>query len=228
MDLFDDFSVVPAHRPTWAEIKLENLLFNLEQIKKAVGPEARIMGVVKADAYGHGVDVAELLQDEGVPWLGVAFLDEAIALRQKGIDRCDLFILGYTGADQIPELVEWDVTPGVYQLEFAQALSDYCVVNGSVHPVHIKVDTGMGRIGFRASASRGFTPTLPLRMKATRTLRIYSSCATLRWSRRFPIRALRFRSSMWKTQPPSLILIKRFLTWCGRASFSTATTPQTR
>lgn len=70
-------------------IKLENLLFNLEQIKKAVGPEARIMGVVKADAYGHGVDVAELLQDEGVPWLGVAFLDEAIALRQKGIDRCD-------------------------------------------------------------------------------------------------------------------------------------------
>ena len=107
------------------------------------------MGVVKADAYGHGVDVAELLQDEGVPCLGVAFLDEAIALRQKGIDRCDLFILGYTGADQIPELVEWDVTPGVYQLEFAQALSDYCVANGSVHPVHIKVDTGMGRIGFR-------------------------------------------------------------------------------
>ena len=121
MDLFDDFSAVPAHRPTWAEIKLENLLFNLEQIKKAAGPEARIMGVVKADAYGHGVDVAELLQDEGVPCLGVAFLDEAIALRQKGIDRCDLFILGYTGADQIPELVEWDVTPGVYQLEFAQA-----------------------------------------------------------------------------------------------------------
>lgn len=149
MDLFDDFSAVPAHRPTWAEIKLENLLFNLEQIKKAAGPEARIMGVVKADAYGHGVDVAELLQDEGVPCLGVAFLDEAIALRQKGIDRCDLFILGYTGADQIPELVEWDVTPGVYQLEFAQALSDYCVANGSVHPVHIKVDTGMGRIGFR-------------------------------------------------------------------------------
>lgn len=149
MDLFDDFSAVPAHRPTWAEIKLENLLFNLEQIKKAAGPEARIMGVVKADAYGHGVDVAELLQDEGVPCLGVAFLDEAIALRQKGIDRCDLFILGYTGADQIPELVEWDVTPGVYQLEFAQALSDYCVANGSVHLVHIKVDTGMGRIGFR-------------------------------------------------------------------------------
>nr|WP_195269872.1 alanine racemase [Eubacterium sp. 1001713B170207_170306_E7] len=149
MDLFDDFSTLPAHRPTWAEIRLENLLFNLEQIKKAAGPEARIMGVVKADAYGHGVDVAELLQDEGVPCLGVAFLDEAIALRQKGIDRCDLFILGHTGADQIPELVEWDVTPGVYQMDFAEALSDYCVANGAVHPVHVKVDTGMGRIGFR-------------------------------------------------------------------------------
>ena len=150
MDQFDGFNLpLPPHRPTWAEINLENLLFNLEQIKKAVGPEAKIMGVVKADAYGHGVDVAELLQDEGVPYLGVAFLDEAIALRQKGIDRCDLFILGHTGEDQIPELVEWDVTPGVYQYEFAKALSDYCVANGSVHPVHIKVDTGMGRIGFR-------------------------------------------------------------------------------
>lgn len=57
------------------------------------------------------MDVAELLQDEGVPgW--ECFSGQAIALRQKGIDRCDLFILGYTGADQIPELVEWDVTPG--------------------------------------------------------------------------------------------------------------------
>lgn len=150
MNQFDSFNLpLPPHRPTWAEINLENLLFNLEQIKKAVGPEAKIMGVVKADAYGHGVDVAELLQDEGVPYLGVAFLDEAIALRQKGIDRCDLFILGHTGEDQIPELVEWDVTPGVYQYEFAKSLSDYCVANGSVHPVHIKVDTGMGRIGFR-------------------------------------------------------------------------------
>ena len=83
MDLFDDFSAVPAHRPTWAEIKLENLLFNLEQIKKAVGPEARIMGVVKADAYGHGDRwCAREMEECGVNWFGVSNLDEALSLRE--------------------------------------------------------------------------------------------------------------------------------------------------
>lgn len=150
MNPYDGFKIeMPAHRPTWAEIKLENLLFNLNQIKKAVGDSAQIMGVVKADAYGHGVEIAELMQDEGISYLAVAFLDEAIALRQKGIDRCNLFVLGATLEDAIPELVEWDVTPGVYQYDFAKALSDYCLKEGCVHPVHIKIDTGMGRIGFR-------------------------------------------------------------------------------
>ncbi|MEG0377544.1 MAG: alanine racemase [Eubacterium sp.] len=139
---------MPAHRPTFAEIKLENLLYNLGEIRKAVGPGAQIMGVVKADAYGHGVEVAELLQDEGVPYLAVAFLDEAIALRQKGIDRANIFILGYSDKATIPDLVEWDIIPSVYQYDFAEALSEYCIENGCVHPIHVKVDTGMGRIGF--------------------------------------------------------------------------------
>ena len=145
----EDIMALPSHRPTWAEINLDHLLFNLENIKKAVGDDTKIMGVVKADAYGHGFDVAELLQDEGVAYLAVAFLDEGIALRQKGIDRCGVFLLGTTEIDQIPELVEWDITPAVYQMDFAKALSDYCAENGDVHPVHIKLDTGMGRIGLR-------------------------------------------------------------------------------
>lgn len=152
MGIFDDMeglTKLPEHRPTWAEINLENVLFNLNEIKRAVGPSAQIMGVVKADAYGHGVDVAELLQDEEVPYLAVAFLDEAIALRQKGIDRSGVFILGHSGIETIPDLVEWDITPGVYQYDFAEALSEYCIENGCVHPIHVKVDTGMGRIGFR-------------------------------------------------------------------------------
>lgn len=144
--MFDEYAALPAHRPTWAEIDLENLLFNLKSIKKAAG-DVKIMGVVKADAYGHGIDAVELLQDEGIEWMGVAFLDEAIALRQKGIDRCNILILGSTEPAQIADLVEWDITPTVYQMDFAQALSDYCVENGCVHNVHIKIDTGMGRIG---------------------------------------------------------------------------------
>lgn len=148
-DMQEAFMTLPPHRPTWAEIRLDDLLFNLNQIRKKVGEETKIMGVVKSDAYGHGFDAAELLQDEGVEYLAVAFLDEGIALRQKGIDRCGVFILGTTEEEQIPELVEWDITPAVYQMDFARALSDYCQETGDVHPVHIKIDTGMGRIGLR-------------------------------------------------------------------------------
>lgn len=147
MDRYEAVTRLPAHRPCWVEIDLENLLFNLNHIKETVGDSAKIMGVVKADAYGHGVDAVELLQDEGLEYLAVAFLDEGIALRQKGIDRCEILILGSTEPDMIPDLVEWDITPTVYQMAFAKKLSDYCVENDCVQKVHIKVDTGMGRIG---------------------------------------------------------------------------------
>jgi len=149
---FDEQGIVmemPAHRLTWAEINLDNAVLNLNSIKKRVGPGARIIGVVKADAYGHGVEMIQTLQDEGVDMMAVAFLDEAVALRQKGIDRCDVMLLGYTPKEEISELVEWDIQPAVYQYDFAKALSDYCVSQGCVLPIHVKVDTGMGRIGFR-------------------------------------------------------------------------------
>ncbi|MDD4509038.1 MAG: alanine racemase, partial [Eubacteriaceae bacterium] len=122
---------------------------NLHAIQKRVGPGAKIIGVVKADAYGHGVDLIETMQDEGVDMMAVAFLDEAIALRQRGIDRSDIMLLGFTPKEAIPDLVEWDVEPAVYQYDFAKALSDYCVKNDCIQRVHVKVDTGMGRIGYR-------------------------------------------------------------------------------
>jgi alanine racemase len=152
MSTYDDLgemTALPAHRPTWAEIDLENLIYNLNGIKKRVGPGAKIIGVVKADCYGHGIEVAETLQDEGIDTMAVAFLDEAIALRQKGIDRADIMLLGYTGVESISELVDWDIQPAVYQYDFAKALSDYCTAQHQVHAVHVKVDTGMGRIGWR-------------------------------------------------------------------------------
>lgn len=149
---FDELGIkvpVPAHRPTWAEINLDNAVSNLHAIQKRVGPGAKLIAVVKADAYGHGIELVQTLQDEGVERMAVAFLDEAIALRQKGIDRCDIMLLGVTLADQIPEIVEWDIEPTVDSLDFARALSEYAVKNDVVVNVHVKVDTGMGRIGFR-------------------------------------------------------------------------------
>ena len=136
-----------ALRPTWAEIDLDALTSNYEEIRRIVGPNVKILGVVKADAYGHGsLECARTLCDAGVDMLAVAFIDEAIALRQGGITE-QILLLGYTAKEHIPDLIRWDVIPGVYQLDFAEALSDHCQEIGICHPIHIKIDTGMGRIG---------------------------------------------------------------------------------
>lgn len=136
-----------ALRPTWVEIDLDALTSNYEEIRRIVGPDIKILGVVKADAYGHGsLECARTLCDAGVDMLAVAFIDEAIALRQGGITE-PILLLGFTAKEHIPDLVRWDVIPGVYQLDFARELSDYCVEAGIRHPIHIKIDTGMGRIG---------------------------------------------------------------------------------
>ena len=135
-------------RPTWAEINLDALTHNYEEIRRIVGPNVRILGVIKADAYGHGsLECAKTLSNAGVDMLAVAFMDEAIALRQGGITD-QILLLGHTPETNIPALIRWDVIPGVYQMDFARVLSDYCQKAGIVHPIHVKVDTGMGRIGF--------------------------------------------------------------------------------
>ncbi|MGV8906594.1 MAG: alanine racemase [Acetobacterium sp.] len=137
-----------AIRPTWAEIDLDALAHNYEEIRRIVGPDVKIIGVVKADAYGHGsLECARTLSDAGVDMLAVAFIDEAIVLRQGGITD-EILLLGYTPEALIPELIHWDIIPGVYQMEFARALSEYCQEFDIIYPMHVKVDTGMGRIGF--------------------------------------------------------------------------------
>ncbi|MGI6108648.1 MAG: alanine racemase [Eubacteriaceae bacterium] len=138
----------PPCRPTRAIISLDNFLENYHNIVKRAGEGIKIIGVVKADAYGHGFDLIELMQEEGVDCLAVAMIDEAIALRQKGIDRVPILILGHTPEDRIPELVEWDIIPAVFTEEFARALSDYCEKEGCRADIHAKIETGMGRIGF--------------------------------------------------------------------------------
>ncbi len=141
-----------AKRNTWAVVNLKNARNNFRAIRKKVGDCIKIMAIVKADAYGHGFPMIQALVEEGADALGVAFLEEALTLRRQGLKDIPIFILGTTMTAEIPELVNNCITPGVYRYDFAKALSDYLSEKqpSSPYPVHIKIDTGMGRIGLKS------------------------------------------------------------------------------
>ncbi len=135
-------------RRTWAEINLDALEHNIRQIRCITNPNAQIMAVVKADAYGHGVaECAELLLKNGADRLGVATLNEAIELRRLFYD-VPILILGSSLEGETDELVKNDITPNVYMSDFAQSLSHSAVKLKKPVKIHIKLDTGMSRIGF--------------------------------------------------------------------------------
>jgi alanine racemase len=135
-------------RPTWAEIDLDSLRSNLVEIKRRCG-HARILAVVKADAYGHGaVVIARELEAAGIGSFGVATVDEAAELRDAGI-RTPILVLGGMTREQLPLLQQYGFLPTVYTRGFYEAAADFAVRRGEVIPVHFKVDTGMGRLGFR-------------------------------------------------------------------------------
>ncbi len=132
----------------WAEISLDNIAHNIREIRRITSKNAEIMGVVKADAYGHGVmEVAKTLLENGASRFAVSMLDEAIQLRRAGIE-VPILILGYTDPIRASEIIENDVTQSVFSHELAQALSDEAVRQGRKVKIHIKIDTGMSRIGF--------------------------------------------------------------------------------
>jgi len=135
-------------RPVWLEVNLDNLVHNLREIKRNLKPSTSIMGVVKADGYGHGaVEVARLLIEEGVERLAVAVLDEGIELRKAGIE-VPILILGYIPPDFYEQLFEFDITPTIYNYHDVVCLSKVAADKGEKIKIHIKLDTGMGRIGF--------------------------------------------------------------------------------
>lgn len=135
----------------WAEISLSNLEHNYKEIRRHLPEKCHFLGVVKADAYGHGaVRVAERLQKLGADYLAVACLDEAVQLRQAGI-YLPILILGRTEPTLAPVLAEQGLTQAVGSLEDAQALSQ--ALDGRSCKVHIKLDTGMSRLGFRVDES---------------------------------------------------------------------------
>lgn len=131
-----------------AEIDLDAVAYNIKNIRKKVKKETMIMGVVKADAYGHGaVEVSKVLLYNGADWLGVAMIDEAVQLRKNNI-MVPILILGYTPEAEIEDVVRYDIIQTVFSYEMAKMVSDAAVKLGKTAKIHIKADTGMGRIGF--------------------------------------------------------------------------------
>ena len=137
---------------TWAEVNLDHIAHNIKKIQEKISNGAEIMGVVKADAYGHGAaGIIPTLIESGVTRLAVAMLDEAIELRRSGI-TLPILVLNHTDPHRAEEILQYDVTQTVFSKELALALSRSAMEENREARIHIKIDTGMGRVGFAPSA----------------------------------------------------------------------------
>ena len=136
-------------RVAWTEIDLGAIAHNVQELRRLVQPKASFMAVVKANAYGHGaVEISRTALANGANWLGVALLDEALVLRKSGI-TAPILILGYVPEEQAEAIVESNIRQTVFSFSLAQALSQAAQRLGKPARIHLKIDTGMGRIGFR-------------------------------------------------------------------------------
>jgi alanine racemase len=139
------------YRDTWVEVNLDAISSNVSHLKEHLPKNVQIMAVVKADGYGHGaLEVAEAAVEAGATWLGVALLDEALALRKAGI-RIPILVLGWTRPEDVSIASKHMISLTVFQKEWLQKAQ---ALHTSPHPVllHIKMDTGMGRIGIKTKA----------------------------------------------------------------------------
>ena len=135
-------------RRLWAEINMDSIRENYETIRKTIGEGVKLCCVVKADGYGHGaVEICRLYHELGVDFLAVSNLDEALELRRADITE-PILILGYTPANRCRDLARQNISQAVYSLDYAKELSDWCREFDVEVKAHIKVDTGMSRIGF--------------------------------------------------------------------------------
>ena len=137
-----------ATRPTWAEVSLTTLRQNFRTVQKHVGAKVTVCAVVKADAYGHGaVECSRALEAEGARWLGVTSLDEAIPLREAAVRANILLMTGFWRGEE-SEIIRLHLTPTVWEPWHIESLDNAARGLGvAQHPVHLKVDTGMGRLG---------------------------------------------------------------------------------
>ena len=140
-----------AYRPAWLEISPANLQYNCETVKKLVGDQVKVCAVVKANGYGHGaVEVSKACLAAGADFLAVAMLSEAMELREAGFS-CPILILGWTPEEGYEQAIDNDIRLAMFDRAEAQRLSAKAQAMGKKALVHLKLDTGMSRIGFQAN-----------------------------------------------------------------------------
>ena len=145
---------------TWAEISLDNLEHNYRALRARTPQGCKFLGVIKADAYGHGaVPVSGTLSELGCEYLAVSNLEEAVQLRRGGI-RTPILILGYTPPEYADTMVFMDLTQEIHSIDYARALEERLRGTNYILNVHLKLDTGMGRIGFLAYGDHSELPQL--------------------------------------------------------------------
>jgi alanine racemase len=142
--------------PSWAEVNLGAIEANVKNVKAFIGDRVELIAVVKANAYGHGaIPVAQVALEAGASRLAVARVREGVKLRQAGINA-PILVMSYIPLAEVPLAVQNDLTPTLITLEQAKAFSDEATKAGKTLPVHIKVDTGMGRFGLLPEEVEGF------------------------------------------------------------------------
>jgi alanine racemase len=145
--VWEQVRVTQPARPTWLEIDVDAIAQNVRTVKEIIGPDVRLLAVLKADAYGHGaIKVARTALNNGASYCGVASVNEAVQLRQAGISA-PVLVLGYTPAWQAREALLNDITIALYDRDVARAFSRAAIELHAEARAHIKVDTGMGRLG---------------------------------------------------------------------------------
>uniref|UniRef100_UPI003FF05A3C alanine racemase n=1 Tax=Ruminococcus bromii TaxID=40518 RepID=UPI003FF05A3C len=133
---------------TWAEISLNAIEHNYNVIRNKVADDTKVCCVIKADGYGHGaVELSQIYEKLGANFFAVSNIDEGIEIRKSG-SKLPIVILGYTPVSEAENLAEYDISQAVFSLEYAKELSEKCVEEDCICKMHIKVDSGMSRIGF--------------------------------------------------------------------------------
>jgi alanine racemase len=161
---------------TWAEIDLSAYAHNIRELKRVTQPQARLMAVVKANGYGHGaIEVARTALQNGAEFLGVARIHEAVELRKAGLEA-PILIFGYSSPDSAQTLIEYELTQTVYSPTLAAALSERAARQGKKIKIHIKVDSGMGRLGLLLDEQAGGTSH---NVPAAKTLNVVEAISRL-------------------------------------------------
>lgn len=144
----------------WAEVNLQAIAHNIDELKRIIAPDVKLLVAVKADAYGHGLlPVAQTVLQNNADFLGVARLEEGIKLRQAGINA-PIIIFGYVSRSQTSELIDFDLIPTIFSLQSAKIFSQNATAKGKKLKVHLKIDTGMGRLGFLPDSARCYPKNL--------------------------------------------------------------------